>query len=180
MPDAAQRVDPAALEAARDALSAHAEYLRDLAKVEENPFAQLGLQDAARRADKAAGGYAEMLRTPALPDEPPDGTVLRGSGTDVWQRDDDDPNDPSRSYRDVAEHWWLTGAFAPCAWAEAHEKGADPARRLVELPNPDDRRAVAVLSHVAMKHLDDDAVLRLDHVAAVVRALAEQGAPDAD
>jgi hypothetical protein len=44
-------------EIAADALGAHAQYLRDLAAAEENPFTSLALQDAAQRADKAASGY---------------------------------------------------------------------------------------------------------------------------
>lgn len=165
-------------EIAVDVLSAHAQHLRDLAAVEGNPLMALTLQDAARRADRAASGYAKAV-PPRLPDEPPDGTVLPGIGPNAWVRDDL----TGAQIEDVRRRWWMTGKRKGFTWAEALQHGADPGRRLVELPDLSDRVAERALFAATDAILDARrarsgfAVPSADaHViAAAVRALAERG-----
>lgn len=154
-------------EIAVDVLSAHAQHLRDLAAVEGNPLMALTLQDAARRADRAASGYAKAV-PPRLPDEPPDGTVLAGTDGQVWQRRDDEPGG------DENWHWWRAGWSDPFTWDHAVQRGADAGRRLVKLPDWSDGEAMGKLADAAgYTHRPNLSIVR-----AVVRALAERGNRD--
>jgi hypothetical protein len=153
---------------AADALSAHAQYLRDLAGVEENPYTLLGLQNAARHADEAASGYLKAV-PPPLPDEPSDGTVLAGSMNNAWVRDD-----ASGADGEPISRWWMTGKRKAHTWEEALQHGADFRRRLVELPDPRDRDAMAALETRSYQ-IAQTPGLHLDDAAYVVMALAERG-----
>lgn len=106
----------------------------------------------ARREDHSV---TELARSAT--GEPPDGAACRGNGQDRWVRRDV-PEDPGST-------WWLYGdAYS---YQRAVAAGLDAARRLVEVPDPRDGEAMAVLARrsgvIAARCID------------VVRALTEQG-----
>lgn len=180
MSDAAQRVDPAAYEPHEGdqvEVTVRGIMARDEGGQWAMQYADLDTFGRMRtyvfRSALSEGRVMLVHRPPALPPEPPDGAVCRGEKPwHLWHRYD--AGNPTCN----GSSWWSDSD--PHSYEQAIKYGMDPTRRLVELPGPGDRRAVAVLSHAAMKYLDDDAVLRLDNVAAVIRALSEPGAPDAD
>lgn len=113
---------------------------------------------------------AGISAAPPIPIEPPNGTVLLGRDTDLWQRDDIGAED----YGGEHDRWWLMGQHDAFSWEEALNRGADPSRRLVELPDPDDGAAMeAVRSLVRGLSREWDPSPYL--VTWVVRALAERG-----
>lgn len=108
---------------------------------------------------------------PPLPDEPPDGTVLAGTGPNAWVRDDATGADG-----ELLSRWWMTGKRKGHTWAEALQHGADPTRRLVELPDPRDVEAMVDLETRSYE-IAQTPGLHLDDPAYVVMALAERGQP---
>lgn len=115
-----------------------------------------------------AGLLVSKLSTPPLPEEPPNGAVCRGSGNDgrdVWQRDDQE---------DVSV-WWLTGSAEGNSYKHALNKGLQPTRRLVDMPDRD------WLAGFLRGASDELTIEQCDEAAEIaIRALSEKGAPDAD
>jgi hypothetical protein len=132
---------------------------------------------------ESAGGphfeaWYESFWGPDLPAEPPNGSVRRGSGNDggdVWQREDEPEDDTGT--------WWLTGSGEAYSYERALNAGLDPARQLVELPDPATDQvegiANALSTWVKERGLVGQTVCGYGEIVAfVVRALSEQGAPD--
>ena len=104
-----------------------------------------------------------------LPRQPPHGAVCRGSEPwHLWLRWDDP--DGSSSWHN------LEGDVEP--YERALKAGLDPARRLVELPDPGDRMAMICLANGVLATLPNKAPDSVGWAAGVVRALSGQVAPE--
>lgn len=77
------------------------------------------------------------VRVPSPPEEPPNGTLLRGDPNDegvssVFHRDDREGHaDRDRRYD---RHWWDFAAQEWVDWPTTWRRGANPGKRLIEAP----------------------------------------------
>jgi len=170
MPEQAHPVDPAARSRLARILFESDGYHETLGPWETTEDRSRWLAEADRTLRNAAkAGYAPSV--PALPDEPPNGTVLRTAEGNVWIRDDDE-NFPGQGA------WFTAGDKQQWGWVEVVADGADPSRRLVELPDPGelhDPKHGAVLERVG-RAIELAGGWPINRARAALRALAE-GAP---